>query len=352
MELNYNEINWFGRTLDYKNIRYFDYSASGFEFYFYGKKAECTILSDSAKFNKNEKCVLGVFITKDDGIETLNKIILEENENHLTLFTSEKNEKVHIKVMRFSEAIYGYSGFANAQIDGELLPFENTSSNLKLEFIGDSITCGYGIEGVWGKDVFSTKQERPDLAYAFLTAKKLNAQVHLVSRSGIGLISCYTDPLTVNLPNLAEPLISQIWPYTDRFLSVRLGIEPEVWDEKRYSPDIVILHIGTNDASWVRKIEERRLSFINLYKQMLEAIHRRSPNAKILGCLGAMGQDLCSSEKEAFEQFKKDFPTVQTKFVQLPLQLQDEDGVGTDWHPSAKTHQKIAEILSQEIQNW
>ena len=69
--------------------------------------------------------------------------------------------------------------------------------------------------------------------------------------------------------------MSQLWPYTDRFLATRLGLEPEIWDESKFSPDIVILHLGTNDASWVRGLEDRRLSFVNIYKQMLEAIHRR-----------------------------------------------------------------------------
>ena len=190
------------------------------------------------------------------------------------------------------------------------------------------------------------------MAYAYLTSQMLNAEYQLVSRSGIGLISCYTDPLTVTLPNMSEPLMSQIWPYTDRYLSARLGIEPEIWDESRFSPDIVIIHLGTNDTSWVRGLEDRRLSFVNLYEQMIEAVHRRSPKARILGCLGVMGQELCDSVEEAFARFSKTFPNVQTKFVKFPVQDENGDGVATDWHPNTITHKKIAEILTREIENW
>ena len=362
MQLAINDLTWFGRNLDHNGIRYFDFSASGFEFSFYGTKAECTIISDSHLLGDCEKGVLGVYVKQLDSNEAaaFTKVVLEKKENNIILFESEKAQKVNIKVLRLSEAIYGYSGFVSAKIDGELLPAEKaasssagkTKSPLKLEFIGDSITCGYGIEGVFGKDIFTTKQERPDLAYAYLTAQALKAEYQLVSRSGIGLISCYTDPLTVTLPNMAEPLMSQIWPYTDRYLSTKLGIEPEIWDESRFSPDIVIIHLGTNDTSWVRGLEDRRLSFVNLYEQMIEAVHRRSPKARILGCLGAMGQELCASVEEAFVRFSKTFPNVKTKVVKFPVQDEDGDGVATDWHPNTITHKKIAEILTREIENW
>lgn len=365
MKLTIDNLKWFGRTLDYNGIRYFDFSVSGFEFSIKGRKAACKIVSDSHLLGDEAKAVLGVFVKNLDDKETqtttMKKVVLEESENNIILFESSEEKRVQIKVMRLSEAVYGYSGFAGAEIIGELIKEEATGSDggfdnpvrpLKLEFIGDSITCGYGIEGVWEKDVFTTKQERPDLAYAYLTAKALGAEYEVVSRSGIGLISCYTDPLTVMLPNTTEPLMSQLWPYTDRFLSYKLGIEPEVWDESRFSPDIVVINLGTNDASWVRGQEDRRISFVNLYEQLLEAIHRRSPKAKILGCLGVMGQELCDSEEEAFIRFARTFPNVKTKFVRFPVQDQEHDGVGTDWHPSAKTHKKMAEMLVDEIKNW
>lgn len=373
--MNFSEnIVWNGRYLDYQDIRYFDYSASGFTFNLSGKKAVATIISDPQEFEEIYRGVLGINVTHADGKKDFSKVRLDKTENEIILFESKTDETVTIDVIRLSEAIYGYSGLKNLEIDGMIIGSSPIMTNgspimtngsqamtsknvivgldptiLKYEIIGDSITCGYGIEGVYGKDVFTTMQERPDLAYAYLTMKKLNANFHLVSRSGIGLISCYADPETFKTPNLDEPLMSQLWPYTDLFLSKRLGIEPEVWDESRFSPDVVILHLGTNDNSWVRNLEDRRLSFVNLYEQMLEAIHRRSPKAKIVCCLGAMGQELCDSVEQALANFTKTFTSVKTKFVKFPLQDEDNDGVGTDWHPSAVTHEKMSELLKQAL---
>lgn len=348
MKFTNENIVWNGRYLDYQDIRYFDYSASGFTFNLSGKKAVATIVSDPQDFEEIYRGVLGIYVTHADGKKEFSKVRLDKKENEIILFESKTDETVTIDVIRLSEAIYGYSGLKNLEIDGKINQFTE-EKKIKYEIIGDSITCGYGIEGVYGKDVFTTMQERPDLAYAYLTMKKLNADFHLVSRSGIGLISCYADPETFKTPNLAEPLMSQLWPYTDLFLSRRLGIEPEVWDESRFSPDVVILHLGTNDNSWVRNLEDRRLSFVNLYEQMLEAIHRRSPKAKIVCCLGAMGQELCDSVEQALANFTKTFTSVKTKFVKFPLQDEDNDGVGTDWHPSAVTHEKMSELLQQAL---
>lgn len=359
MKIAIDQLKWFGRTTDKDGVRYFDYSASGFCFVFKGKRAVTTILSNPEKYDDNGKGVIAVYVS--DGADTTwasfpeeptYRYQLKDKVNECLLFESEEEKTVTIRVLRLSEAVYGYSGLKQLEVEGQLLPETAEDKKLKLEIIGDSITCGYGIEGVYGKDVFTTMQERPDKAYAFLTAKELNADYNLISRSGNGLISAYTDPATVKLPNHAEPMMSQLWPYTDRYLSANLGIEPEVWDESRFAPDVVILHLGTNDASWVRGLEDRRLSFVNLYTQMLERIHLRSPKAKIVCCLGAMGQDLCDSVEEALIRFNKDFPSVPTKYVKFPVQDEKNDDVVTDWHPSAKTHKKMAAQLSAAIKNW
>ena len=348
---------WYGRYLDHNGIRYFDYSASGVCFVMKGKRAETVILSDPDSWDEANKGVLGIFVTEgsDTSIaaipeEPTARITLTQRENHIVLFDSPVEKTVTVRVMKFSEAAFGYAGLKSLELEGDLLSSPEspaTESQLKLEFIGDSITCGYGIEGVWEKDTFTTQQERPDKAYAFLTAKALGAQVQLCSWSGIGLISNYVDPETIMLPD-THWLMQANWPYTDKSLSLRLGIEPEVWDGAGYEPDIVVIHLGTNDISWVRGMEERRLEYTAQLRQLIEAVHRRSPRAKICCCLGIMGEQLNASVEEAVNLFKKDFPNVAAKAVLFTQQL-EEDGIAADWHPSAVTHKKAAELLAEAL---
>ena len=353
-KINNNELNWSGRYLDHEGIRYFDYSASGFCFVMTGKRAEALVFSDPDSWNEANKGVLGIFVTEgsDTSIgaipeEPTLRVTLNERENHIVLFDSPVEKTVTIRVMKFSECAFGYAGLKSLEIDGTVVSTDSTTAPLKLEFIGDSITCGYGIEGVWEKDTFTTQQERPDKAYAFLTAKALGAQVQLCSWSGIGLISNYVDPETIMLPD-THWLMQANWPYTDKSLALRFGIEPEVWDGSRYQPDIVVIHLGTNDISWVRGMEERRLEYTAQLRHLIEAVHRRSPKAKICCCLGIMGEALNESVAEAVELFKKDFPAVTAKALLFTQQL-ESDGIGADWHPSALTHKKAAELLVKEL---
>lgn len=389
-----DDLIWFGRNLDHKGVRYFDYSASGFEFCFTGKKAIADILSDSDKWKKNNQAVIGVFVKEIkngksfkgdsfwevDDEEPAQRIFLNKPENQVILFDSPVEKTVIIKVLKLSEVAFGYAGLKSLKINGVLnkgksVPektnagsgksvlekintggskslsgkntFSTLSKKLKIEFIGDSITCGYGIEGIHEKDVFKTSQERADKSYAFLTARKLNAEFNFVSWSGIGLISKYVDE-SVDVPDtsITMPLL---WPYTDKSLSLRLGLKPELWDETRFSPDIVVINLGTNDASFVRGKENRRLLYVNALRVFIEQVHARSPKAKICCCLGVMGQDLCKSVKDAVNLFKKDFPGVKIIDVKLPLQNEEKDGVGTDWHPSYKSHKKTADFLVKKL---
>ncbi len=355
MKLSFDKLQWSGRWLEHQGIRYFDYSASGFCFVMKGKKAQATFVTDAEKWVEENKAVLGVFITEGDNTsigaipeEPDFRVTLREAKTRCTLFESEVEKTVTVRVMKFSEAAFGLAGLKSLEIDGSVASSESAPAPLKLEFIGDSITCGYGIEGVWEKDTFTTAQERPDKAYAFQTAKALGAEVQLCSWSGIGITSGYVDPETVMLPDTSW-LMQGVWPYTDKSLSLRLGLEPEVWGgDSRFKPDLVVINLGTNDISWVRGKEDRRLNYLGALRLLLETVHRRSPGAKIVACLGSMGEALNETAAQAVELFKKDFPGVTADFLPFTEQ-KPEDGIGTDWHPSETTHKKMALSLSDLI---
>ena len=384
MNIGMNNLKWYGRNFDYNGVRYFNYSCSGFEFCMTGKKAVATILSDPQKQKKAERGVIGVYVTeiKKAGDykgasfwehfpeEEPVRILLDAQEKEYVLFESAEEKTVVIKVLKLSECAFGYAGLKKLELKGVFVPqvcvanlvssrserlpelVEGRTKNRvpRIEFIGDSITCGYGLEGIWGKDTFTTTQERPDKAFAFLTAKALGAEFQLCSWSGIGITSNYVDPETIFLPDTSW-LMPACWPYTDKKGQLRLRLEPEIWDASKFPPDSVVINLGTNDISWVRGKEERRLAYVAGLRQLIEAVHRRSPKAKICCCLGIMGQELCESVTQACKLFSKDFPSVTIKAVKFDLQ-KEEDGIGADWHPSPKTHRKAAKKLIAALKDW
>ena len=370
MKLGFDEIKWYGRNFDANEVRYFNYSCSGFEFCFTGTKACATILSDPSSQKDTEHGILGIYVTElknadeykgdsfwsnfnflnelEGNLEPV-RISLDKTASDIVLFQSEIEKTVVIKVLKLSECAFGYAGLKTLEIEGTLRKGRAIEERKipKIEFIGDSITCGYGLEGTWNVDSFCTSQERPDKAYAFLTARALNADFMLCSWSGIGITSNYVDPETVMLPE-TQWLMPGVWPYTDKSGELRLKREPHVWDEQKFSPDIVVINLGTNDASWVRGIEDRRLAYVSGLRQLIEAVHRRSPDAKICCCLGIMGQELCESVSEACKLFARDFPSVTIKTLMFDVQ-KEEDGIGADWHPSAITHKKAAQKLADTL---
>ncbi len=345
VEQNYVKV--MGRTLKKDETVYLGYSCSSVEFIFTGSKAEAVLWTDSQTFPDNHKAWVAVF--EDDQEEPIKRFPLEREEGSYVLYESETVKETKLCLVKYSEAAFGKVGIKSLSIDGEQLPRPAPTRQRRLEFIGDSITCGYGNEGDWMVDVFNTTQENPWDAYAAITARTLNADYHLVSWSGIGIISNWTDQ---EVPN-EEWLMPELYPYTDKACDLALGKEPERWDYHGYVPDCIVINLGTNDNSYTKGIPERVAMFAEKYDQFLRQVRSCNPDSVILCTLGAMGQELCPVIREIVTGQAEEGDQ---KLYFLPFEVQkSEDGIGADWHPSKITHRKMADVLEskiREIMNW
>ncbi len=343
-----NSVRTGGRSIFTDGIRYLDYTCSFIEFEFTGTKAEAELVSDMMPSEEIFRAYMAVFI--DGSTEPSKKIKLDEKSAVYTLYESDAPRTVKIRLMKISEAAFAKAGVAKITIDGELLPPPKAEFKRRIEFVGDSITCGYGIDGVFERDAFSTETENPLKAYAYKIAVKCRAEYQYISWSRIGVYSSWAED-TAEKPNDGW-LIKDIYPYTDSGLENTLGKEGHEnhtkWDFSKYVPQVIVLFEGTNDHSFTKGINERCLAFAESYSAMIDMIRTNNPGAYILCTYGIMDDPL------------KDIMTgvVGAKRAQgddrisfLPLQKQDEanDGVAVDWHPSAASHEKMSEILSAEI---
>ena len=82
--------------------------------------------------------------------------------------------------------------------EGKKLVDAPAFSDRKIEFIGNSITCGYGNEGLKKEEHFDYATENHYYSYASITARNLDAQHWVVARSGIGAYRNYNGPRTGN----------------------------------------------------------------------------------------------------------------------------------------------------------
>lgn len=161
----------------------------------------------------------------------------------------------------------------------------------KIEFFGNSITCGYGIEDFSGRDRGIGYYQNNYLTYAALTARHFNAQYHCTAKSGIGIMVSWF-PL----------IMPEMYNRTD-------ATDPNsVWDFSQYTPDVVVINLFQND-SWIvnqPNYKEYKNRFgnkkptsddiINAYKAFVQTLRKTYPSASIICALGNMDATRDGSE--------------------------------------------------------
>ena len=344
-----------GRSITAGGAQYLDYSGTFLEFTAVISEASVHIKSFDFADVPELSAWMAVFTEKDcDRPEGLGykdtpdrRFCLKgDSEGDYLLWKSEKPERVTIRLMTLSEAAFAKKGVMYFDLDTEendpsTWPVPTKEEEKKILFIGDSITCGYGNEGVVGVDPFRTSQENPVLAYAMTTARELGAAYNLVSWSGIGVISGWIDP-PLDEPNDSW-LMPEVSRYTDAGLAESLGIEKEVWDASRFDPNVIVVNLGTNDQSYTKNIPEREERFLDAYEAFLIRLREKYPKAVIAATFGIMGDELFPRVEAAVKRRNAagDRNTVAFHFdVQ-----KEEDGMGADFHPSMITHRKAADAL-------
>ena len=343
VEKNYaateENVKLVGRTMYSNDTTWLVQSGSAVEFTITGKSAAITLAGDSSINNdENYRSRYAVLV---DG-EIIADDVMSTPEKTLTLFDGETSRTAKIKIIHLSEAMNGAIGVKNISVtSNQPVPIcPEPEKALSIEFIGDSITCAYGVEGLSSYESFKTTTENFMKSYAYLTAQKLDADYSAVSYSGHGIISGYTSSGEINTDSLIPDCYG---------LTGKLSDYAENWNFETRSHDVVVINLGTNDSSYVTKDPETRAQeFINGYMDFLKTVREKNPEAYIICTLGTMGDELYEYVAEAVEQYRTD--TGDQRIMSYHSTVQNQaDGIGSDWHPSAVTQQKSAYVLADKI---
>ncbi len=199
-----------------------------------------------------------------------------------------------------------------------------------IEFIGDSITAGYGIDVAADFNCPLAADEDAYSSYAAIAARRLKAAYALVAWSARGMLRNWSGETKDTMPEL--------WERT-------LGNESaHKWDFSTWTPDLVVVALGTNDYAMGDPGEP----FGSKYAAFLGKVRSRYPAAWVLCATspmltGASRESLRTRVRGVVEGAKSK-GDAKIAVVDFAEQI-NTDGNGCAGHPSSTTHRKMADQL-------
>ncbi len=329
-------VKTIGRTHSEEGVLWLAHSASGVEFTMTGTAASVTVVGDSMTSQPDGRARFAAYI---DGERVLDEMI-DEPEKTFEIFAGTDEKTVTITLLKLSEAANSTLGIKaiNVTSDGDIQP--TPQKELKIEFIGDSITCGYGVDDEDRDHHFSTTTEDATKAYAYKTAQLLDADYSLVSYSGHGIISGYTTKgkkvSAQQVPAMYEQFARSYGNYNG------FSVASVKWDFSKFVPDIIVINLGTNDASYTGTDKELRQEYTDAYVEFLKTVREDNPDAKIVCALGVMGQDLYDAMCAAADAYTAETSDNEVYTLKLSVQDGNANGYAADWHPVAASHDTAA----------
>lgn len=253
------------------------------------------------------------------------RIQLKGKTNNLLLAKDLPAGEHVITICKNSEAENGYIEFVSFACD-KLLP-PPAKPKRKMEFIGDSITCGAGSdesEIPCGKGEWHD-QHNAWFAYGPTTARSLNAQWHLSSVSGIGLMHSCCDKKVI-MPQV--------------FDQISLAKDNLPWDFNRYQPDVVTVCLGQNDGI------QDSTAFCKAYVNFAKSLRNYYPKAKLVFLTSPMAsKELKTALVKYITAVKAHLNKAGDQNIGMYV-FSKQANKGCGGHPSLAEHQEIATELS------
>ena len=244
------------------------------------------------------------------------------------------------------------------QTDGFFLPVSDR--RYKLEFIGDSITSGEGTYGANEDTDWIAMYMSSSGNYAVMVSDALDADYHLFSQGGWGVLSGWDNNPNSNIPSRYEKLCGLAGGEFNEKLGVSRPYHFEKW-----KADAIIVNLGTNDASAFNQpaftdpvtgktFKQHKnpdgsfnpddlMRFEQAVIDFLAMIRKHNPDSHIVWTYGMLGYDLTLAITDAINRYQKQSGDENVAFLQLPNTT--EETVGAHAHPGVKSHERAAKVL-------
>ena len=252
-----------------------------------------------------------------------------------------------VRVMREAEAFAGVHELYGVELGtgGHFLP--PRAPSLRIEVVGDSITCGYGVLGDSERCPFTFATERASAAYGARLAAALAADVTTLCWSGRGVLRNYDGSTNGTMPQLYEQAVPTAPPVPWSFAAAARA-------------DAVVVNLGTNDFLGGAGRPLDLAAFEEAYVRFLRRVREREPSAFILVTTSPMlkAEPSPSGPGTVQELARARFERVvarRTEEGDRRIELVPLDGdataknQGCDGHPNADDNARIAARLERVL---
>ena len=291
----------------------------------------CDLAADGIEFNAYIEGELKLSLTTNnptyftlfvDGERIEERISTPKGNSTVTLANLQGEHS--LRLLKQTESMNSCTVLNNLEFKGYLSE-RPKDRRFYIEFIGDSLTSGYGIlcdnstpDG--GSAIYKDATK----TFAFLTAETLKADYSLVSCTGIGVAAGFRD-FTMDA----------FYPVTSYYRD-----QNQLYTSK-ITPDAVVINLGTND----RSNQASESNFHTKAEALLAQVRKlHGENVPIVWVLNKSN----GSFNLIIEQTLAELGGENAKLYTVEINL---DSLGGGSHPSAASHATQAETLTSYLKN-
>ena len=317
-----SEVRYVGRTQTKGGDVSFDWSGTSFECRFTGGSLAMRV-SDTKK---------NYYTLTGDGRDA--GVVTTFGTDSVVVLAEKLGRGEHtVRMQKRTEGEQGRTTIHAFLLDrgGRLLP-ASPAPGRHIEFIGNSLTCGYGTEGLSKDEPFKPQTENCNKAYACIIARYFGADYTLIAHSGRGAARNYGDKNTTSQNTMADRIAN----------TFDEAAEP-AWDfaASPYRPDLVVINLGSNDFSTLP--HPSRDEFAAAYTRILQTLRGAYGDEMPILCVAPRVsepaftyiRDLCQSAV---------VPNLHFAAV-LPGYCNDGSELGSSAHPNYAGQRKMAMLL-------
>jgi hypothetical protein len=257
---------------------------------------------------------------------------------HYVLAEGLRDGTHEVTIFKQTEPWIGDGKFLGFEIDASSEASAPENQARRIEFIGDDVLVGLGIEGTDPSCDYSARFQNHAPTFATLTSRSLGAEHTAIALSGVGVSRNFSDGFIA--------LLGDVYART-------FPKDPEpAWTFSAWIPQAVVLNAGASDFLHGNPGKE---AFTSHYGALLDTVRGAYPDAMVVVTFGPMlsdsfppGAGALSSTRAWLQEVVSARQNAGDNRIELHEFPYDTGsrGYGCDYHPNRETHRVMADELS------